>query len=184
MRLRVRDGADFANDIVLFPQKALSTMIEARAFSEFMASDQVEVHRKAHLVLNLNPGHVHPQLAFTPLAWPSCTRTPSVHYVDKPRTDGETVPSRVFAEVIGFAVTVLCETQFTVSPVTATLSQRSQKNWGSPRRAWRPPSSCPSDPGSRDPSRPADIWVSRGPSGQAGAWDFSISAGLCPSLSS
>ena len=31
-------------------------MIEARAFSEFMASDQVEVHRKAHLVLNLNPG--------------------------------------------------------------------------------------------------------------------------------
>ena len=31
-------------------------MIEARAFSELMASNQVDVHRKAHLVLNRNPG--------------------------------------------------------------------------------------------------------------------------------
>ena len=37
-------------------QKALSSMIEARSYSEVMASDQVEVHGKAHLVLNRNPG--------------------------------------------------------------------------------------------------------------------------------
>ena len=56
LRSRVPGGADFADEFVSSSQKALSSMIEARAFSEFMASDQVEVHRKAHLVLNLNPG--------------------------------------------------------------------------------------------------------------------------------
>ena len=49
------DGADFADEFVSSSQKAVPSMIEARAFSEFMASSQVEVHRKAHLVLNLNP---------------------------------------------------------------------------------------------------------------------------------
>ena len=31
-------------------------MIEARALSDFFASDQVEVHTKAHFVLDCNPG--------------------------------------------------------------------------------------------------------------------------------
>ena len=56
LRSRVPEGADFADGSVSSSQKALSCMIEARAFGDFMASDLVEVHRKAHLVLNRNPG--------------------------------------------------------------------------------------------------------------------------------
>ena len=48
-------GAVISDESLSSSQKALSSMIEARAFSEFMASDQVDVHRKAHLVLNRNP---------------------------------------------------------------------------------------------------------------------------------
>ena len=55
LRSRVPDGDDFADESISSSQKALSSMIEACAFSDFMASDQVE-HRKAHLVLNRNPG--------------------------------------------------------------------------------------------------------------------------------
>ena len=45
-----------ADESLSSSQKSLSSMIEARVFTEFMANDQVEVHRKAHLVLNRNLG--------------------------------------------------------------------------------------------------------------------------------
>ena len=77
-----------------------SSMMEPRASSDFVASDQVEVHREAHLVLNRKSrcwgmAHVSPQLfGHTPAsssvssqlasraasAWPSGTRTPSAHF--------------------------------------------------------------------------------------------------------
>ena len=41
------EGADIADDSLSSSQKSLSSTIEARVFSEFMANDQVEVHRKA-----------------------------------------------------------------------------------------------------------------------------------------
>ena len=56
LRRPVPEGAVFADESVSFSQKTLSSLIEARAFSDFMTSDQVEVHRNPHLVLNRNPG--------------------------------------------------------------------------------------------------------------------------------
>ena len=44
LRSSVPAGADITNGSLASSRKALSTMIEARALSEFMASDQVEVH--------------------------------------------------------------------------------------------------------------------------------------------
>ena len=97
------------------------------------------------------------------LGWPSGTRTPSVHYVDKPRTHGETMPSPVFVEAIVFAVAMLYETQFMVSPVTAALS----KNWGSSLPElpiMETPLLLPSRSSRRRPQPPADIWgFSRSP---------------------
>ena len=55
-RSRVPQGADFADESDPSSQRAISSMSEARAFIDFMASDQVEVHTKAHLVLNCSPG--------------------------------------------------------------------------------------------------------------------------------
>ena len=55
LQSRVPVGAVTSDESLFSSQKALSSMIEARAFSDFMASDQVDVHRKAHLVLNRKP---------------------------------------------------------------------------------------------------------------------------------
>ena len=100
LRRPVPESAVFSNESVSFSQKALSSLIEARAFSDFMASDQVEVHRKPHLVLDRNPGagarltslsdssdtHLPPSLFTVSLrryARPSGTRTLPVHFAVK-----------------------------------------------------------------------------------------------------
>ena len=118
----------------------------ARAFSDFMASDQVEVHRKHHLVLNRNPGagawltslqnssdtHLLPPFFTVSLLrrlsmsiWDEDSISP---HCGQTQDRWETMPSRVLAEATRFADTMLYETWFIKSPVIAALSHRSRKN--------------------------------------------------------
>ena len=103
-----------ADESLSSSQKSLSSMIEARVFSEFMANDQVEVHRKAHVVLNRNLGAgawltsvpatliptslppSSPPVYGTGFAWKSGTKTLFVLSAGKHRTVGAITLSLVF----------------------------------------------------------------------------------------
>ena len=60
LQSRILEGAAISDESLSSSQKALLSMIEARAFSDFLSSVQVDVHRKAHLVLNRNRHGSHP----------------------------------------------------------------------------------------------------------------------------
>ena len=115
-------------------------MIEARAFSDFMASDLAEVHRKAHLVLNRNPGvgawatslpSSSPPVSGAGSAWQSGIRTQSAHSAGKLRTAGEIT---AHAGVTTSAATTPCGMWSTASPAAAAPSLRSRKNTASCHR--------------------------------------------------
>ena len=126
LRYCVPGGADFADEFVSSSQKALSSMIEARAFSE--------VQRKAHLVLNL-----HPQLFGHKFAFLQANGAVSHGHLARGLhlstmwTDAGPIrrpcPLPGFTEAIGFAVAMLYETLFIASPVML-LSRTGQEKLG------------------------------------------------------
>ena len=201
LRSRVPGGADFADEFVSSSQKALSSMIEARAFSEFMASDQVEVHRKAHFVLNLNPGAGPwltsiPNSSDTPFAFSLLPTAPSrmaIWHEDSicplcGQTQdrfGDHAPLPGFA-AIGFAVAMLYETVVHSIARDAALSHWSRKNWGSslpklPVMETQIPPALPIQPTETSAAQPTFGFLAV-PLGRQRPRDFSISNATCPSI--
>ena len=107
-RSRVAEALTLQMSLSLHPQKSLSSMIEARVLGEFMANDQVEVHRKAHIVFNRNPCAgawlpISPPVHAAGFAWQSGTKTLSVLSVVKHRTVGAITLSLVSVEATASA---------------------------------------------------------------------------------
>ena len=176
-------------------------MIEARASSEIMANDQVDVHKKAHLVLSRNRGagawltslpnspdtHLSSPLFTTSLrrrlrmtVWdkdsgcPLCGQTQD-RWGDHALSclcGGDRVGHHNAGWDVVHSIARDCCSLAPIKEMPGLLPPRA------PDGGDRPPLPAPPDPPGLGLYRPADIRVPHGPSGQAEAWNFSTRSAL------
>ena len=180
-------------------QKSLSGMVEAQSVSAIFGDPTLPRHRRLHLEacrvpgagawLTANPSCIdsHIWLSSVVFAYRYGNATRLAACAGKFSTAGEITP---LPGGIGFCATTRSEMWSAPRSLSsrrshlslrslASFSPRGPPDPGGPHLDADPSSaSSPSPAASR---RPADVWVPRGVSGFAEAWDFSVSSLLRPS---